>query len=221
MAYHLAIEGADGAGKGTVSAALVEALRAQGRRAALVSFPRYAETVGGYAIGEVLAGRMPRTTSPEAAAVLYALDRLESRDHVRALADDHDVLVFDRHVASNMAYQAARTSSIEEAGRLMRWIWQLETEQFGLIPPDRAIYLDTPAEVARGFIRLKQQRSYTARTFDEYEADDALQNRVRDNYRGLAAADPERWRIVATVAGEGPRAPAEIAQEIVAGLPLT
>lgn len=219
MAYFLAIEGADGAGKGTVSAALVEVLQAAGRRAVLVSFPRYTETVGGYAIGEVLAGRMPRETSPEAAAVLYALDRLESRTHVEALAAVNDVLVFDRHVASNMAYQAARTDSAEEADRLMRWIWRLETEQFALTPPHRSIYLDTPAETAREFIRLKHQRSYTARTFDEYEADDALQARVRDNYRRLAAADPERWLVVETVRNGGPRPPVEIATEIAANLP--
>lgn len=218
MAYYLGIEGADGAGKGTVSAALVDHLKATGRRAALVSFPRYTETVGGFAIGEFLAGRLPRAVSPRAAATLYALDRHESRDHLARLADAHDILVFDRYLASNMAYQAAQVPDAE-APALMRWIERLELDSFGLVPADRSVYLDTPADVARRFIALKQQRSYTSRTYDEYEGDDALQARVRDNYRALAAADPARWHVVATTTNGDPRPPAAIALEIAAALP--
>ena len=51
MSFLLAIEGADGAGKATASALVVEQLRAAGRTADVVSFPRYTETVGGWALG--------------------------------------------------------------------------------------------------------------------------------------------------------------------------
>jgi dTMP kinase len=217
MAYLLAIEGADGAGKGTVSAALVAYLDAAGRSAALVSFPRYTETIGGFAIGAFLAGRAPQP-SPRAAATLYALDRFESRAHLADLAAAHDVLVFDRHLASNMAYQAARVPA-EEAPALMAWVRALEVDQFGLVPPDRSVFLDTPAAVSRRFIAQKQQRSYTDRAYDEYEADDALQSRVRANYRTLAAADPTGWQVVATTVDSEPRAPADIAAEIADDLP--
>jgi dTMP kinase len=217
MAYYLAIEGADGAGKGTVSAALVDQLRAAGRRAALVSFPRYPDTVGGFAIGAFLAGELSRTMTPEAAATLYALDRFESRDHLAGLAEAHDVLVFDRYLASNMAYQAAQVPD-ERAPALMDWIDALETGPFGLRRPDRSVYLDTPAEVARRFIALKHQRSYTTRTYDEYEADDALQARVRANYAALAAADPAGWQVVQTTHAGEPRPPADLAAEIMVAL---
>lgn len=218
MAYYLAIEGADGAGKGTVSAALVAQLNASGRRAALVSFPRYAETLGGYVIGEHLGGRLPRTASPHATATLYALDRFESRDRLAALAADNDVIVFDRYIASNIAYQAALVSEAEIAA-MIDWIVTLETGHFGLRLPDRSVLLDTPADVARRYIGLKNQRSYTERTYDEYEADDALQARVRSNYRRLAEANPDRWQVVATVEDGTARTPAEITTEIIARLP--
>lgn len=218
MAYYLAIEGADGAGKGTVSTALVARLIAGGQRAMLVSFPRYAETLGGYVIGEHLGGRLPRMASPHATATLYALDRFESRDHLAALAAENDVIVFDRYLASNIAYQAALVPEAE-AVAMIDWIITLETGQFGLRLPDRSVLLDTPADVARRYIGLKNQRSYTERAYDKYEADDALQARVRTNYRRLAEASPDRWQVIATVEDGTARTPAEIANEIVARLP--
>ncbi|RZK98498.1 MAG: thymidylate kinase, partial [Methylobacterium sp.] len=103
MSFLLAIEGADGAGKATASALVVEQLQAAGRSAAVISFPRYTDTVGGWALGAMLAGTLPRGTSPKAAAVLYALDRMESLDHLMATMAANDVVVFDRYIASNMA----------------------------------------------------------------------------------------------------------------------
>ncbi|RZM21057.1 MAG: thymidylate kinase, partial [Sphingomonas sp.] len=97
MSFLLAIEGADGAGKATASALVVEQLHAAGRTADVVSFPRYIETVGGWALGAMLAGTLPRGTSPKAA---------------------NDVVVFDRYIASNMAYQAAQVPA-DEADAMM------------------------------------------------------------------------------------------------------
>ena len=215
MAFLLAIEGADGAGKATVSAGVAALLRAGGRRAQVVSFPRYAETAGGHVLGEYLGGRLPRTVSPRAAAVLYALDRLESRDHLLEVAAANDVVVFDRYIASNMAYQAAQVPAAK-AEALIEWIAALETRQFALPAPDLCVYLDTPADVARALIARKRRRSYTDDAFDAYEADAKLQARVRENYAGMAAAGTlGRWAVVATTVGSESRAPKEIAAEVV------
>jgi dTMP kinase len=215
MAFLLAIEGADGAGKATVSAAVAALLRAGGRRAEVVSFPRYAETAGGHVLGEYLAGRLPRSVSPQAAAVLYALDRFESRNHVAEVAGRCDVVVFDRYVASNMAYQAAQVPHAK-AEALMEWIAALELSQFALPAPDLCVYLDTPQDVARALIARKRRRSYTADAYDAYEADAMLQARVRENYAAMAAEGLlGRWATVATTVGGESRAPEEIAGEIV------
>src|SRR5690348_753674 len=104
----VAIEGADGAGKATTAARLCEALNAVGRSATVIAFPRYGETVGGITIGRFLAGELAVPVTPRAAAVLYALDRLEWRDAILAAQAAHDVVIFDRYIASNMAYQAAK-----------------------------------------------------------------------------------------------------------------
>ena len=215
-AFLLAIEGADGAGKATVSAAIVEQLQAGGKRAEVISFPRYAETAGGFALGEFLAGRLPRTVSPRAAAVLYALDRLESRDHLLAAMAVNDVVVFDRYIASNMAYQGAQVPRAKSAA-LIEWIADLETRGFALPGPDLSVYLDTPQDVARALIARKRRRSYTDDAFDAYEADVALQARVRENYAAMAAEGLlGRWATVATTAEGVSRAPDAVAADVVA-----
>ena len=216
MSFLLAIEGADGAGKATASAAVATLLGERGVRATVISFPRYADTVGGYALGELLSGRLPRTASPQAAAVLYALDRFESRDHLTKAMAENDVVVFDRYIASNMVYQASKVAP-DEADGLMEWIVRLETGQFGLPAPNLSVFLDTPLDRARRQVLQKQKRSYTDRELDENEADDALQARVRANYAAIARSGTlGAWATVSTVTEGAMRTPEAIAGEIVA-----
>jgi dTMP kinase len=210
----VAIEGGDGAGKATAAAEVVKALAEAGVTTSTLAFPRYHDTVGGHVLGEFLSGRMPRPVTVEAAAVLYALDRLESRDVTAALAAEADVLVLDRYIASNMAYQAAKVSP-DRAIEMMRWILRMETDLFALPPPDLSVYLDTPLEVARELILRKRTRDYTDRTYDEHEADLELQRRVRENYALMAEQDlAGPWLHVTTVRKGALRPVTEIAAEI-------
>ena len=216
MSLLVAIEGGDGAGKATAAANVSALVRAAGLTSTVVSFPRYAETVGGHALGEFLSGRMKRTVSPRAAAILYALDRLESRDHLLAAASVNEIVLLDRYVASNIAYQAAKVPE-SDAAELMDWIVRLEIDMFELPAAALNIYLDTPLETARELMLLKHRRSYTDRQYDEYEDDLALQERVRRNYAALANASRlGPWMIVRTVLDDAIRSPASIAAEIAA-----
>ena len=218
MTLLVAIEGADGAGKATAAAELVRQLTAGGRRAEVVAFPRYRDTVGGHVLGDFLAGRLPHPLSPREVAVLYALDRFESRDHIAAAAARNDVVVFDRYIASNVAYQAAKVDD-DDAPALIDWIVALETGPFALPLPDLSVYLDTPIERARAQIARKAQRSYTDRTYDEHEADAGLQARVRARYAMLCEGDAVgAWLRIATSADGAMRPPAAIAGEIAAAI---
>ena len=215
MAFLLAIEGADGAGKATVAAATAAALTARGLRATVVSFPRYTVTAGGHAIGAMLAGRLLAAPEPAAAAVLYALDRFESKKFMAEVAAENDVIVFDRYIASNIVYQAAKVTE-EAAPALIQWIAELELRTFALPPPDLSIYLDTPQDLSRQLIAHKHQRSYTAETFDANEADSGLQRRVRERYAALAGGQVlGRWARVETVEHGALRPPADLAQEVL------
>jgi dTMP kinase len=211
----IVIEGADGVGKNTASRGLCDALNAAGRSAVVIGFPRYGETAAGVTIGRFLAGEMPVPVTPRAAAVLYALDRLEWRDSILEAQAAYDVVIFDRYIASNMAYQAAKLEAAE-ARAMMDWILTLETGQFALPCPTLSIYLDTPWDLARELILKKAQRSYTDKSFDAYEADIALQQRVRANYEAIVAADLlGPWRIVHASEGGTMRAPGAIVDEII------
>lgn len=213
MGELIAIEGADGVGKNTASRGLCAALQASGRTATVLGFPRYGETVAGVTIGTMLAGELPVT--PHAAAVLYALDRFEWRDALLEAQATHDVVVLDRYIASNMAYQGAKLGG-DEGRALMDWILALETGQFALPRPRLSIYLDTPWDLARALILQKAQRSYTDRSFDEYEADIALQQRVRSNYEAIVAADLlGPWKVVRASDAGAMRAPEAIVSEIL------
>ena len=215
MGLLVAIEGGDGAGKATAAANLVDLVRGAGLSAGLMSFPRYGDTAAGHMLGDFLAGRLPKAMTPRALAVLYALDRYESADALAALRAAHDVVVLDRYIASNIAYQAAKVPSVERPA-LIDWIARLEMAQFGLPAPNLNIYLDTPLEVARALILRKRQRSYTDRSYDEHEADIALQMRVREVYAALCdeSAVLGPWRTVCTVREGAMRAPGAIAAEI-------
>ena len=96
------------------------------------------------------------------------------------------------------------------------WILALETGQFTLPRPALSIYLDTPWDLARELILKKAQRSYTDKSFDAYEADIALQQRVRANYEAIVAADLlGPWRIVRASEDGAMRAPDAIVGEII------
>ena len=215
MGMIVAIEGADGVGKNTTSTRLCEALNAAGRKAAVIGFPRYGETVAGVTIGRYMAGDMTVPVTPHAAATLYGLDRFEWRGPILDAVAANHVLIFDRYVASNMAYQGARVDQ-SEARALMEWILALEIGQFALPAPALSIYLDTPWELAKAMILQKAERSYTAKSYDEYEADVALQQRVRANYEAIVAADLlGPWRIVRASEDGAMRPPETIVAEII------
>jgi dTMP kinase len=215
VTYIVAIEGADGAGKATAAENVCSILLERGLTAAVISFPRYRQTLAGFVLGEFLGGRLPVPVTPQAAAILYALDRLESRSFIEGVQGSNEVIIFDRYIASNIAYQAAKVST-REANAMMRWIVDLETNSFGLARPHLNIYLDTPLHIAMDLVTKKHLRPYTNLFFDKHESDLALQRRVRKNYSELVRNNLlGLWAVVETTRAGELRGPHEIAVEIV------
>ncbi|HUG94482.1 MAG TPA: thymidylate kinase [Planctomycetaceae bacterium] len=213
----IAIEGIDGSGKGTQAQRLVERLTSSGRRAALLSFPRYDATFFGRAVGEFLNGRFGTLAEahPFLVSLLYAGDRFESRELLSELAAHNDVVVLDRYVPSNIAHQAAKRDGGDRE-RLIEWIEHLEYAVYGLPRADRVFLLDLPVWIARSLIARKQARSYTHRAADLQEADAAYLERVRELYLELAGRSPE-WRRI-EVSHEGVvRSIEEVADEVWTG----
>jgi dTMP kinase len=223
LARLIAIEGIDGSGKGTQARRLQERLARQGRSACLLSFPRYEATRFGRAVGQFLDGQFGPLDSvhPQLASLLFAGDRFESKSVIAQATRDHEVVIFDRYVASNVAHQAARLPEPERT-QLVHWIEDVEYGIFGLPQPERTILLDLPAATAQQLIALKSARSYTSKSADLHERDHDYLERVRHVYRELAgiAAPGSRasgrcdWECVSCVADGRLRTVEEIADEL-------
>ena len=163
----IALEGLDQSGKQTQAGLLRDYLRGAGRKARVVSFPDY-----GTAIGEEIARALQgeRDYDADVMQLLYIANRYERRpDLERWLASDI-ALVCDRYVASSVAYGVAH--GLDAA-------WLADAQRF-LPQPDITVLLDIAPETA-------VVRKATGR--DRYEADLALQTRVRECYRRQAERD--------------------------------
>lgn len=192
----IAIEGIDGSGKGTHAKLLLERFRADGSRAALLSFPRYSDTRFGGLVGEYLNGRFGSLDEvhPLLASLLFAGDRFESRTVLLDALETHDVVICDRYIASNVAHQAAKRTAGEREELIGR-IEAIEFGVFGLPRPDRTILLDLSVWNAKRLIAKKAKRSYTDQTEDLHESDGVYLGAVGDVYRSRQTADAS-WRRV-------------------------
>jgi dTMP kinase len=192
----IAIEGVDGAGKRTLSEGLRAAFEAGGRSVATLAFPRYGRSMAADVAAEALRGQHgDLASSVYAMAMLFALDRADAVEQIRALCRDYDVVVLDRYVASNAAYSAARLRQRAD-GEVVGWVHQIEYHRLGLPAPDWQVLLGVPATLA-GQRARDRARQDASRACDVYERDDELQQRTGEVYAGLAAAQwGGRWLVV-------------------------
>ena len=212
----IALEGIDGSGKGTQAQLLRDALIAQGSKATLISFPRYTDTFFGARIGEFLNGKFGalEDLDPFLISLLYAGDRLESRDTLLNAAAESDIVILDRYVASNVAHQSAKRTG-NERRQLQEWIEHIEFEIHGLPRPTLTLLLDLPVDISQELIQQKSQRAYTDRKTDLQEADVSYMQSVREAYLDLAERS-SGWQTISVLDGTNLRSRDDIASEIAA-----
>ncbi|MFC4947201.1 dTMP kinase [Pseudonocardia sp. GCM10023141] len=186
MSRLIVIEGLDGAGKRTLSDALCAAFDAAGARVARLAFPRYDDDVHAQLAREALYGKAGDLgESVYAMAVLFALDRRAAAPDLRAALAGNDVVLVDRYIASNAAYQSARLGQ-DGDGDVAAWIQDLELQRFGIPIPDHQLLLQVPRAVAAERA-AHRERTEAGRERDAYESDGGLQERVAAVYARFAA----------------------------------
>lgn len=194
------LEGLDGAGKSTQVKKLRNYLESRFGSLEYIHFPRYDAPVYGSLISRFLRGDFGCNESvhPQLVALLFAEDRHGAAPEMKQALSEGKVVLLDRYVYSNIAYQCAKLSDNDEAGRLRDWIFDTEYGDFGLPVPDLNIFLDVPI----GFVesKLKSQRGGDDRDYleggsDIHEADIEFQKRVRDIYREQCSIDQKFIRI--------------------------
>jgi dTMP kinase len=215
----IALEGIDGSGKGTQAHLLVEALRRQGHEVEFFSFPAYRQTFTGRLIGTYLDGGLgdPRAIDSRLTALLYATDRFEMRESLRAALSAGHLVVCDRYVGSNLAHQVARAAP-RRRPELRAFIETLEFDVFGLPRPDLVVLLDMPVRLAQARVLQKAARNYTHKKLDAAEADARHLKAAAAEYRHHAETDPARWCRVPTTSGRHERARDEIHADVLSTL---
>src|SRR3954464_13694579 len=163
----IVFEGLDQSGKQTQAEALRDAVRARGYKSRLVSFPDYATSIG-EEIARALAGE--REYGPDVMQLPSLANRYERKGDLQRWLDGGLILVSDRYMASSVAYGEAFGLDAP---------WLVDMQKF-LPPASLTIFLDINAETA-------VQRKAAGR--DRYERDLAMQKRVRESYKRLAASN--------------------------------
>ncbi|MGH2456349.1 MAG: dTMP kinase [Candidatus Limnocylindria bacterium] len=181
----ITLEGSEGSGKTTAARHLVDWLRSRGERVLLTHEP------GGTPLGDevrrlVLHLRdLSDDLDPRTDALLYAAARAQhtARVILPALGRGEHV-VCARYLDSSMAYQGAGYGNDpEELRRLQAFA------TYGTLP-DLTVLIDVPVEVGLG-----RKRHGPWNRFEDTQSV-AFFEKVRRAYLDLAAAEPERFRVV-------------------------
>jgi len=190
----IVIEGLDGAGKTTQINRLSEYLIARGHRCRLLHFPRTDSPVYGELIARFLRGELGdiHQVNPYLVALIYAGDRFDFKPTLENWLNAGDMVLLDRYVYSNVAYQCAKIGENHDCSALREWILHLEFEYYQLPQPDLNIFLDVPFKFTRQKLtddRKGNERQYLQGKKDIHEADLDFQESVRASYLSLSNLD--------------------------------
>nr|SBO90961.1 domain of unknown function / Thymidylate kinase [Nonomuraea gerenzanensis] len=177
----VAFEGGEGSGKTTQSRMIAIWMRDQGYDVVQTREP--GSTKVGMRLRAILLDAAERGLSARSEALLYAADRAEHVEKViRPALYRGSIVITDRYVDSSLAYQGAgRALDAGDVSKINAWAT-------GGLVPHLTVLIDTPPEV--GLTRL-------GGAADRIESEPMdFHERVRKEFRALAAAAPERYLVV-------------------------
>jgi len=199
MAKLIVIEGSDSSGKETQSRMLVEKLNNEGIRAIRLSNPFY-DSPTGKIIASCYLGKEEYcrelfkddssygwfnegavSVDPLVASVYYAADRRYNLEVLREAMRENEVVILDRYIYSNMAYQGAKFETKEERDWYLKKCELLEFEYFELPRPDYVYFLYVPHEVVFELLKKREEAS------DQHEANHDYLIRSEEVYFELAS----------------------------------
>lgn len=196
----IVLEGLDGAGKSTQVRMLQEYFERQGRATKFLHFPRTDDSIFGDLIAKFLRGDLGAVDSvnPYLVALIYACDRNDAKNTIKEWLDNDIVVIADRYVASNIAFQCAKIKDPAQRQILRDWIINLEFEYYQLPKPSVNLFLDVPFSFTKKKLseqREGEDRDYLQGKSDIHENDLTLQERVREVYLWQCEIDNNVKRI--------------------------
>lgn len=178
----ISFEGVDGAGKTTQVNLLADHLRTLGREVVVTREP------GGTALGTqiramLLTANPGEEISPRTEALLFAADRAQHVSEViRPALERGAIVITDRYLDSSLAYQSGgRELTADDIRTLSMWATN------NLLPA-RTYLLDIDPRASHTRLEHAEDRMESA--------GDDFQQRTRTAFLELAAAQPQRFRVI-------------------------
>lgn len=191
----IVIEGTDGSGKATQTGLLVERLKNEGRKVAMIDFPRYSNPSSYFIEKYLNAGYGDLgAIGPEKASLFYALDRYDASADLRSWLADGAIVIANRYVASNMGHQGSKIDDPEARRRFFEWVHALEYDTLGIPKPDMNIFLHVPSGIAYDLVAQKGDRAYLkGGKRDMHETDIGHFRRAESTYEEMIRMFPDEF----------------------------
>ena len=182
----ITFEGIDGSGKSTQMRLLVNVLRQQGLEIVTTREP------GGTTLGQRLRTALldaQEQVDPLAELLVFAADRAQHVNrHLRPAIESNQIVLSDRYADSTVAFQGAGRGFDAE---LVNEIVQLAT---GGLKPDLTLLFNLSVEECVARTRRRHEGKTKGDRIDGEDIE--FHTRVREAYLRIAAAEPQRFRIV-------------------------
>ena len=189
----IVIEGGDGLGKSTQYNLLKNYLLSLDYELTFFDFPNKTGTPIGNLIGNFLSSKYGHV-NPEFLSLAFAIDRFVSKEKILEALNNGKIVLCDRFVLSNIAFQTSKLEKVEDKKELEELLNWLEYETFNLPKPDVEIVITAPDEhYAKGYHLSRSEdstRSYVSdESADIHEKDSSLQLNVNSYFRNLSSSE--------------------------------
>jgi dTMP kinase len=182
----IVIEGTDGTGKTTQVKLLAETLSSYNYDGVVFDFPQYTN-VSSALLENYLKG-VYGELGPEAASILYAVDRFDASFSVREHLEQGRVVLANRYVSSNAGHQGAKIFDAQERIKFFKWLDHLEYTTFNIPRPDLTIILHLPVQMSLDLIAKGHAAKGT--TPDLHDQDQNHLERAEQVYLEIAELFP-------------------------------
>ena len=183
----ITFEGMDGCGKTTQMRWLGKRLRRAGHQVLDTVEPGGTEI--GLQIRSILLDSANRELAPTTELLLYFAARAQNVDQlINPALEQGKIVLSDRFTDSSLAYQGCGRGLGAET------VLALDRIACKGLKPDLTLLIEI--DLATSLARAKARNRHGNRTDRMEEQEAAFYNRVRDAYSALAAAEPNRFRII-------------------------
>lgn len=191
----IVIDGLDGSGKKTQNDLLIEKLKKNKKNAVFFDFPQY-DKFYGKIVARYLNGELGKLDdiNPYLISFAYAMDRASARDKISDALKQGKIVLCNRYVCANMAYQSAKFKTKKEQDEYAGWDEELEYVQNKMPIPDLVIYLYVPYKISQTLVDKKEsvQREYVnGKKRDLHEENKNFLQKVEARY--LELTKEKKW----------------------------